>query len=154
MKQLISLLLIPMFVLGHVMPHSHAGTGVAESNDHASRPHLHLSVAPSHHHDGDHDDGAKHEQHGDDSVDNDSDSHGNASYSLPREHDDDAIYVAQDIASHARSLGPLSVDCGDCGNARDFLGDLRVSTANVLRNRAPDRYAVLPIYLLVASLRL
>jgi hypothetical protein len=152
MNRFVSLLLIPIFMLGQGLPHSHAGTGVLEPDDHASRPHVHLSVGHSHHHGDDHDH-ADHE-HNDDTVTSEANSHGNTSYSLPREHDDDAIYVGQNIASVARSTAPFSVDFGDFGYADEYQREQLAFSPKILRLSSPDRYAGLPIYLLVASLRL
>jgi hypothetical protein len=151
-NRLLSLLLIPMFVLGQMMPHSHAGSGMVEPDDHASRPHVHLSVDHSHHHGDDHDhaDG----EHNDDAVNNEADSHGNTGYSLPREHDADAIYLGHSIALVARSAAPHPVDFSDCGWAEEYQRDPRASLPEILRSTAPERYGGLPIYLLVASLRL
>ena len=41
------------------MPHSHAGTGISEPNDHAARPHVHLHGHGHHHHG----DGHSHHHH-------------------------------------------------------------------------------------------
>lgn len=164
MKQLVSLLLIPMIVLGQAMPHSHAGTGVAESDDHASRPHLHLSIGHSHHHDADH---ADHEHdHG--TIKTEADDFASSGYSLPIEHDSDAIYLAQHIASHIRSVAKHHVDTGDCVFAETLDWNHRTYSPKVLSSVTPDRYAATaeryaataeryagpPIYLLVASLRI
>ena len=50
MNRIVSFLLIPFFLLGQYLPHSHAWNGVAEAKEHASRPHVHLH-GHSHAHD-------------------------------------------------------------------------------------------------------
>lgn len=44
MRQILSLLLVPLCLLGQmVCPHAHCGTEVTESLAHSARPHIHLS---------------------------------------------------------------------------------------------------------------
>jgi len=151
-NRVLSLLLIPLFMLGQAMPHSHAGTGVFESEDQASRPHVHLSVDHSHHH-GDDQGHADNEQN-DKPVTSEADSRGSSAYLLPCGYDAGAIYVGQNFASIDRSSAPISIDVGDFGSVIEFWGDLGVPTPASLRPAWSERHAGLPIYLLVASLRL
>ena len=42
MRWFVSLLLIPMCLLGNPLPHAHCGSGASGPADHAARPHIHL----------------------------------------------------------------------------------------------------------------
>lgn len=142
MNRLLSLLLIPFFVLGQALPHSHAGTGVAESSDHALRPHVHL-----HGHEHAHDD---HHDHADSDE-----SPSRIDLLLPADdHDSDAVYLAASAQSLTRVSGSLAVDV----HLADWAAipmPITVDTRSRYRTSdPPDRYATLPIYLLTASLRL
>lgn len=146
MHRLITLLLIPIFLLGRPMPHSHAGTGIAEPNGHNLRPHIHLH---SDHHWHDHD----HQSH-----DRSSDKAGEQEHSvdllLVAEHDADAVYFVSETCSEWKQSGASIVQT------------LGVTSFNVVPARRPERECryhqwhppdfsgELPIYLLTASLRL
>ena len=151
MNRFLSVLLIPLFVLGQALPHSHAGSGMVEPVDHAARPHLHLFLGHSpdhtHHDDGDHD-----RDHGEqvDSVDSTSVHF----LSTHDDHDSDAVYLVKSDTSLSRSL---SVERAGCPIAFDFVElcfDWPKGLAFGFANLLPDRPAGLPIYLLVGSLRL
>ncbi len=142
MDRFLSLLLIPFFVLGQCLPHTHAGTGVAEPSGHALRPHVHL--------------------HGHEHAHVDHHGHADASESPPpndlllpaEEHDSDAVYLAASAQSLTRASGSLAVDV----HSTDWVAvsmPMAVDTRSRYRtNDPPDRYATLPIYLLTASIRL
>ncbi|GAA4463630.1 hypothetical protein [Novipirellula rosea] len=149
MIRFVSLLLIPFFVLGQALPHSHAGTGVAEPEGHAVRPHLHLH-SHDHHHDGeshDHDHADRHAGEDDLAAD--------AEGILPAsDHDSDALYLTASGQSLTRHSQSFEIDV--------YAANLDASTLPVVvdtrcRYHAsvpPDPLATLPIYLLTASLRL
>lgn len=144
MNRLLSLLLIPFFVLGQCVPHSHAGSGVAEPDGHALRPHVHL-------HGHVHDDVHAHE-HADE--DEDESTSPSDSLSPAAEHDSDAIYLVASGQSLTRTSGAIGIEV----HSADWVAFSVPITVDVRpRWRAsdpPDRYATLPIYLLTASLRL
>jgi hypothetical protein len=142
MNGLLSLLLIPFFVLGQTLPHSHAGTDVAESSGHALRPHVHL-----HGHEHSHDDHHKHADESDTTSPWDL-------LSPTAEHDSDAVYLAASGQLVTRVCGAfgLDFDSTDWGAVSlPIVVDTRSRTGT---SDPPDRYATLPIYLLTASLRL
>ena len=143
MFRTLNLILIPFFVLGPALPHSHAGSGIVAPDGHELRPHVHL-YGHDHH---THDDGHCHH------ADDDDQSRGD-SLESSADHDSDAIYLASSDQSLSRS----------CGNQRDDLGTTHwVSAVVVFRagfNAAlraddpPDRCRTLPIYVLTRSMRL
>ncbi len=149
MNRLLSLLLIPFFVLGQVLPHSHAGIGVHQPDDHAARPHVHLFGGHSHHHDSD-----DHSHVDQAASTNPVDSIGTVVAATPVEHDSDAIYLAQSnsFPSRASAIGQLSF--ATVGTIVELLSDRPVPSGVCCSKITLDRCAGLPIYLLVASLRL
>ncbi|WP_231603104.1 hypothetical protein [Neorhodopirellula pilleata] len=172
LNRLLSILLIPLFVLGQALPHSHAGSGMVEPEDHANLPHLHLSSGHSHgHHHGDghrhgHDDG-----HGDHGHAHPSDTPTGQSpqagqspkagespqatfMSTPVDHDSDAVYVAQSNNTLGRASHVLQASFASVGVFVEFPADRHDRQWLHRSNQMPDRSTGLPIYLLVASLRL
>ena len=160
MNRLVSLLLIPFFVLGQAMPHTHAGTGVTEPNGHDLRPHVHLNGythghhhphGHAHSHDDDHNHAAPREQA------STGERAGPISRLIPStDHDSDTIYFAASGDCLTRVLASLS---GEVDAADSVVMALLWPIAVEARLRActcgpPDRYATLPIYLLTASFRL
>ena len=150
MNRLLSILLIPFFVLGQTLPHSHAGSGMVEREDHASRPHLHLSSADSHDHDGEVDPGHDH-HHGGKASD---ESTKTKSLSATLDHDSDAIYVVQSNSTLARSTAFAKLSFVFICTLSEVFADRLDRPCLHRSNQLPDRSAGLPIYLLVASLRL
>lgn len=142
MDRLISLLLIPFFVLGQALPHSHAGIGVAESSDHALRPHVHV-----HGHDHDHD---EHYGHADD-VKTPSQF---GQLLSTADHDSDAVYFAASTQLVTRSAEALPVDVLATNLVAGFVPLTLDSGSRFRASDPPDCHATLPIYLLTASLRL
>ena len=162
MNRFVSLLLIPIFMLGHVLPHSHAGTSVVEPNGHSLRPHIHLSSDHHHddHHHDDHDDDDHddddHEHHhaGDQSDGEHSETAATATLSVPTDHDSDAVYFSDSDWTASRTVATTLVDSATVAwtsLAPSFDCDSRPGCRC---GDPPDRYAGLPIYLLTASLRL
>lgn len=139
MNRIVSLLLIPFFVLGQALPHSHAGSGVAEPAGHALRPHVHL-----HSHDyGDH--------HHPSSERNKTPLGDEVSPAA--DHDSDAVYLAASM-QWARTYPSIAIDV----LVKEWVGYpiyVVVEKQCICRNGdPPDQYARLPIYLLKASLLL
>ncbi|MGB7324810.1 MAG: hypothetical protein WBD31_08050 [Rubripirellula sp.] len=149
MNRFVSLLLIPMFMLGHALPHSHAGTAVVEPDGHSLRPHIHVSGGHHHDHD-DHDHG--HHHAGDPSQTECPEDAGTNSLLAPTDHDSDAIYLVDSDWTMSRTVAAPRVDL--------VTGAWSMPAPSVTRAQLrvgddpPDRYAGLPIYLLTASLRL
>lgn len=156
MNRLVALLLIPMFMLGQPLPHSHAGVGVDQPDDHAARPHVHLSQQ-------DHQHGHSHSlcDHQVDHQLGDSDHSGTLDaaddvvtiFGL-NGHDDDAFYLANLAFSHCRlsNGGQQNHFTVLDFNARVFSSCRPISDQQSLI--PSQRYSSLPIYLLTASLRL
>ncbi|EMI17602.1 putative secreted protein [Rhodopirellula maiorica SM1] len=146
MIRFVSLLLIPFFVLGQALPHSHAGTGVAEPEGHSLRPHVHL-----HSHDHHHGDETHHHDHHAAEDDLATDAQG----LLPApDHDSDAFYLAASGQSLTRHTQSIEVDV-HVADWDAFLLPFAVDTRCHYRiSVPPDPHATLPIYLLTASLRL
>ena len=150
MSRLISLLLIPLIVLGQGLPHAHAEDGMCVPSDHGSRPHIHWDLG--HHHDcHDHDDCG---EHGPESTNDHEDP--DLASSPPSDHDSTAIYLASGTFCLVRvddspDLGSLIVYTLA---ASPLVTDgLHWSSTHAPR-AAPNRLAKLPIYLAIASLRL
>lgn len=142
MNRFLSLLLIPFFVLGQCLPHSHAGSGVAEPDGHALRSHVHLHVH-DHAHDSDH-------EH----LDETESTSPSDSLSPAAEHDSDAVYLVSSGQSLARTSGSIGIEV-DSTDWVAFSVPLTVDVETRWRTSdPPDRYRTLPIYLLTASLRL
>ena len=136
MNRLLSILLIPLFVLGHALPHSHAASGVAEPDGHALRPHVHLH-GHVHAHDGE----------GESTSPNDS-------LSPAAEHDSDAVYLVASGQSLTRNSGAIGIEV-QLADWVAFSVPLTVDVRPRWRcSDPPGRYGTLPIYLLTASLRL
>lgn len=153
MNRLLSILLIPLFVLGQSLPHSHAGSGVVEPDDHAGRPHVHLSAGQGNHHEHNVSDGHGHGHDLQDEKASD-DSPLTGSLSVPVDHDSDAIYVAQSNSTLGRAnvVSPLSFAI-ICTFVKVFPDRLDRPSLHC-SNQISDWSVGLPIYLLVASLLL
>ena len=99
MRQILSLLLIPLVLAsqGMVFAHSHHGMNLAESLEHAARPHVHVGGGGHHHHP--HTDQHSHESasghhdhHPSGHHENDDDDYGTTDLVPLASHDDDAVY--------------------------------------------------------------
>lgn len=156
MNRILSLLLIPLFTLGHILPHSHAGVGVGEAHGDAYRPHIHMS---SGHHDGhNHHAAGEHHHAGDHAAPENVPENGPASATLvlaaPVDHDFGAIYIADTDWTTSRTTFAPSVASVPVGWASLALSLDRDSCSIGWWNEPVDHYGRLPIYLLTASLRL
>ena len=151
MRRFVSMLLIPTFALGQALPHSHAGTGVIEPDDHALRPHIHLGLD---FHDEDACEECHHHHAHDVCGSDESDVEKVAHLSTPIDHDSDAIYFAESDWAASRTVTSPQVDLlasywTSAGPSVVFDAGVRLPTID-----APDPHTGLPVYLLTASLRL
>ena len=139
--RLLSLILIPLFVLGPALPHSHAGSESAPAN-HGLRPHVHLHGHDHHNHGDEH-----HHAHDDEPSENDS-------LSTSAEHDSDAVYFAVSDQFPSRSTALERIDLGQLQWIPAELDD-PTSTATAFQVvDPPDSFPTLPVYLLNRTLRL
>ncbi|MFG0261361.1 MAG: hypothetical protein ACF788_03125 [Novipirellula sp. JB048] len=152
MVRFVSLLLIPFFVLGQALPHSHAGTGMVEPDGHALRPHLHLHSHDHHHHHGD-----EHHHHHAEVQDPGAQAAGISAGIFPvPDHDADALYLAASGPPLTPPSPSIPIEVPVAGwdalitpLATGFDAQRRYRTSD-----PPDPLTTLPIYLLTASLRL
>lgn len=143
MNRIVSFLLIPFFLLGQYLPHSHAWNGVAEAKEHASRPHVHLH-GHSHAHDHCDHDHASSEGNTKSRVDK---------LLSPPDHDSDAVYLGPP-RQIPRTCPSIAVDV--------LLGSWISFPRRVIVDEQfryyiadpPESCARLPIYLLKSSLLL
>ena len=151
MNRLVSLLLIPLFILGQVCCHSHAETGVDAPSNHDSRPHVHVSVSVHHH-------GHSHHEHSDDkhqgsvAADLELTDMPGAVFSV-NEHDSDAIYLSNSPITCRQSFGGWEID----SSLACVIGAVCLKQGQTYQRQRvvpPQRYWTLPIYLLTASLLL
>jgi hypothetical protein len=162
MNRVVALLLIPIFMLGQAWPHSHAGMTGIDSDEHASRPHIHFSTSShhedDHHHSSDnhghaagahqHCDGTQYETHCGHQV---ADTHRNVAPLI--DHDSDAVYFAA-----GTSITPRNLSLPEVEQAADLCWSNPTSVESARWRSAtedpPERYVWSPIYLLTLSLRL
>lgn len=153
MNRIVSLLLIPLLMLGHVLPHSHVGTGTDQPDDHAARPHIHLASHDSGTDSHEHAEVSEDHEHGD-SIHQNSDAIANSDgISGRNDHDDDAIYLANSPSTFGRSVGTKQIDLPVAFVVADQCL-AQSQTHQPQRVIPPQRSSSLPIYLLTASLRL
>ncbi|WP_068138662.1 hypothetical protein [Roseimaritima ulvae] len=159
MNRVVSLLLIPMFLLGQCSAHAHGGSGVSGSETHGQRPHLHVGAIS----------GQSQEPHprGHQNAHGDEPSHdhghphagvefntANSLLSNHRDHDADAIYFAGGVTVSGR-IDKVNDPCPVVLASMWCCDELKPSTAvDSASCNPPDRYGNLPIYLQTASLRL
>jgi hypothetical protein len=152
MNRLIAILLMPLFVVGNSLAHSHSTA--AHQSPGEGRAHFHVGSAPQQgHHNHDSHEHANHDHHDHDGDDHDSDEHESAPVA-PAEHDSDAVYVATtDFVFTACDRISIEIDAhAFVGTVVCLLTDFRPS---VLRDRPPLATTTqLPLYLLHAALRL
>ena len=152
MRLLISLMLIPFFVLGQGLPHSHAGTCMDQTSDHAER--LHVHVSGGHSHDQDHADEGHHHDDEAGGYGSKSADEGFGFCGLPIEHDADAIYLAASTSLVGRVVAGDQIDVSRYAVVIDCWLESEIQPKPAGRIEPPERYAGVPIYLLVASLRI
>ncbi|WP_145271610.1 hypothetical protein [Planctomycetes bacterium SV_7m_r] len=159
MNRLVTLMMVPFFVLGQALPHSHAGTGVVVPDGHLARAHFHLFG--DHHHDHNHGhhhdhDGDKHQHHK--SVEQadatDANPATSATISLPTDHDSDAIYLIDADGSANRIATAPQGDSTATGWTTFPLSNGRDRHVAHRLGHPPDLGTGRPVYLLIASLRL
>jgi hypothetical protein len=163
MKRVLSLLLIALLMLGHLLPHSHVGTGADQPGDPAARPHIHLASHDSHHghsHDSHHGHSHDHAQATDDHDHGDSIRHGTdtASNTLGisslSDHDSDAIYFASSRLAYDRPSRIDSPDSDLIAVVAELSIDFNSLPTHLICTIPLRRSLSLPLYLLTASLRL
>ncbi len=176
MRNLLSLLLIPLAVLGQCLPHSHAGIGTGGMDDHASRSHVHISGGHKHdpldghchgegHHAEDHHDGRLDEERGQDRHAPHIAGTGlpllaqaitgpAVDSSSPVEHDSDAIYIADPSFAIKIIESVLRFDSLDLAFLNSIQSVFGKAVAKTRISHPPDRFASLPIFLTVNSLLL
>lgn len=154
MNRLIAILLMPLFVVGNSLAHSHSTA--AHPSPGEGRAHFHVGSAPQQgHHNHDSHEHANHDHHGHDHNGDDHESDEPESAPVaPVEHDSDAVYVAAaDLVFTACDRIFIEIDAHSfVGTVVCLLTDFRPS---VLRDRPPLATTTqLPLYLLHAALRL
>ncbi len=154
-RQLIVLLLVPFFVLGNSIAHSHSGA--AHSSPAGGRAHIHLGgTEQGNHHHGDHgNDSHEHSHHGQhDQHDQHDGQHAPTSPIIPADHDSDAIYL---IASDYLSIATQGSSVESSLNAIVMAVDFELDKSRAPKGFEAPRTPVLfgpPLYLLHAALRL
>ncbi len=138
MIHLLPILLIPLLTLGALLPNRHSGNAMGEFGETSSRPHIHLST--------DHVHGLA--DHGRTTTD------GASGGTIGLDHDADAIYfLVADTPFVRTSLIQLSVLLIVISTAAITYRAVRPSLRPRKSEPARQR-SCLPIYLLIASLRL
>ncbi len=135
-------------MLGQALPHSHAGTVVAEPDGHNSRPHVHFHSHDHGHSHGDDDHGNNKRP----SPERDKSTTG-GEFSPVADHDSNAIYLTPSTQL-SRTCPSIAIDV--------FVNDWSVFPIHVVVEKQcrcrsgdpPDKHAAIPIYLLKASLLL
>lgn len=154
-RQLIVLLLVPFFVLGNSIAHSHSGA--AHSSPAGGRAHIHLGgTEQGNHHHGDHgNDSHEHSHHGQhDQHDQHDGQHAPTSPIIPADHDSDAIYlIASDYLSIATQCSSVESSLNAIVMAVDFELDKSRAPKGFEAPRTPVLFGP-PLYLLHAALRL
>jgi len=151
MRTFISLLLVPFFLLGQGLPHSHAGTGVEQPSDHSQRLHVHVPGGHSHDH---HYAGEEHHQDYDAGRCGSKNVNEGGFDGLPIDHDADAIYLAALTSLVGRVVAGDQIDVSRYAVVIDCWLESEIQPKPAGRIEPPERYAGVPIYLLVASLRI
>ncbi len=153
-NRLIAILLMPLFVVGNSLAHSHRTA--AHQSQGLGRAHFHVGSALQHgHHNGAPHKHANHDHHGhdDDGHDHESDAFESAPVA-PVEHDSDAVYVvaADFVYTACNRIFVEIASYSFVGTVACLLTDFRPS---VLRDRPSLATTTrLPLYLLHAALRL
>ncbi len=148
LAQLLSILLIPLFVLGQALPHSHAGSSMGEQDDHANRPHVHVRGGHSHLK------GADHHHDAVEACADDQAGSGSCISSRPNGHDSSAVYLASATIAFGRAPVAQHTDVVDVGVSCLIETSRPIVPKGRVENAPLRRYGSLPIYLSVASLRL
>jgi hypothetical protein len=147
-----------MCLCGPAWPHSHAGSGVGEPADHASRPHVHLGGHHADHatlaHGHTHADATTHE-HDHDPVSRDETP--GPSFAPTADHDADAYYLSSSVPSVGRKASQDQTTRARAIPWQGALGALMPNGASLHRVgfgvAPPGLAADLPILLRTMSLR-
>lgn len=146
MGRFLTLLLIPLLLLGRPVPHSHAGSGIVSPDGHDLRPHVHLH---SDHH------GHHHGHHSHDRSSHKTDDKDRKVELVPvADHDANAVYFSLGTVPVSKQSGSSLVQTLELIAFNPTPELLAEQECRYLRWHPPDFTAKLPIYLLTASLRL
>ena len=152
MHRLLAILLMPFFVLGNSLAHSHGS--LAHQSPSQGRAHFHVGSTPQHGHEH-HSHGHSHDghSHGHD-QEHESDDSLPAPVKTPDDHDSDAVYVvAADFVVTISDRSSIEVGQYAAPEVvEDFLAAIRPPAGCELRIRSTT--PELPLYLLHAALRL
>lgn len=147
MVRLLTLLLIPILLIGRPIPHSHSGSGIVEPHDHDGQTHVHLhSVDHSTHH-------AVH-FHGPTVLDDKPANFDDLKLWPVDEHDADAIYLPAGSSLKFSGASSPNTDIKIVASWEVVLKSSVERECRLQRWHPPDLGSRLPIYLLTASLRL
>ena len=149
MNRLIAILLMPLFIVGNFLAHSHSTA--AHQSPGEGRAHFHIGSAPQHGHPNH--DSHKHANHDHHGHDHESDESESAPV-VPVEHDSDAVYVvaADFVYTACERISVAIASHSFVGTVPCLLTDFRPFA---LRDRPPlATTSQLPLYLLHAALRL
>ena len=159
MHRLIAILLIPFFVVGNSLAHSHGSA--AHQSPSQGRAHIHVGSAPQHAHNHESHGHSHHEHgHGHDHHSKTSEQKQKRDDSKPApiektvDHESDAVYVATAdyvVTTSAR----ISTEMGSCDVVESVEDYLSCTRPNSWHERPPlASPPELPLYLLHAALRL
>lgn len=149
MSRLVSLLLIPLCLLGQPMPHAHSGSDANTPKDHDARPHVHIGGGHSHSHGKAHHHGAAAGHHHDDDgpVQN--------AVSSLADHESDALYLSDFRADGSLKKVQSPTDAIPLSVVWELVWPVVQSESpcwNVMQ--PPDPFGGMPVYLRTASLRI
>jgi hypothetical protein len=150
MKRLFAILLIPFFVVGNSLAHSHGGAAHASQGQ--TRAHIHVFGASHHHHDNHDSHGHSHHSH---HHDHDQDGNGcDPTPVEPGDHDSDAVFLAGADCLFTPSKR-CSVDLEFQFFNMDATGIILVASGPPhCSSPPPPDISELPLYLRQAALRL
>ena len=152
MHRFVAILLIPLFVVGNSLAHSHGSA--AHQSPSQGRAHIHVGSAPKHGH-SDESHGHSHHDHGHgDGKDYASDDSKPAPVEKSVDHESDAVYVtAGDFM--VTTSDRMSIEVGSCADVETYEGYFSgIRPPSRLDHPPLDTTTELPLYLLHAALRL
>lgn len=148
MRPFVSLLMIPLLVLGHGLCHSHSAIGGNGAGELSARPHFHLSHGHTHA-------SQPAPPQGAGSGAQASATTSAEVLSLPADHDSDSLYLGDTTCSLNRMLLRKLEPTTAWDRLTTPCWQMRYGGASHLLNfHPPDWQRPLPIFLLIASLRL
>jgi hypothetical protein len=149
MSRLMSLLLIPLCLLGQPMPHAHHGSDVSTPKGHDTRPHVHIGGGHSHSHEKGHHHGVAAGHHHDD------EGRAQTAVSSLADHENDALYFSDFPADGSLKRGQLPTDSIPLLVVWELIWpSVQDEWPCWLVMHPPDLFGGLPVYLRTASLRI